>query len=236
MWWFTSLSEGEERSHMNLSDFSLGGHWGLAALMAVIASWILYKYLAPNGLREWRSAGLVQAFIIALYAEMYGFPLTIYLLTSFLGLNIPWLHMKGHLWSTLLGLGDVGAVVEMIIGLAFVLLGLALIFSGWHRIYKAQKKDELVTIGVYRYMRHPQYTGIFLALFGQLIHWPTAPTLALFPVIVWVYYRLSCKEEKAMLAKFGDEYRAYKKRVPMFFPRIEQWPVIFNRARTNAFI
>lgn len=221
---------------MNLSDFSLGGHWALAAIMAVIASWILYKYLAPKGLKEWRSAGLVQAFIIALYAEMYGFPLTIYLLTSFLGLDIPWLHMKGHLWSTLLGLGDAGAVVEMIIGLAFVLLGLALIFNGWYRIYKAQRKDELVTSGLYRYMRHPQYTGIFLALFGQLIHWPTAPTLALFPVIVWVYYRLSRREEKTMIARFGEEYRAYMRRVPMFFPRIEQWPVIFGGTRTNALI
>jgi len=221
---------------MNLSDFSLGGHWALAAIMAVIASWILYKYLAPKGLKEWRSAGLVQAFIVALYAEMYGFPLTIYLLTSFLGLDIPWLHMKGHLWSTLLGLGDAGAVVEMIIGLSFVLLGLTLIFNGWYRIYKAQKKDELVTGGLYRYMRHPQYTGIFLALFGQLIHWPTAPTLVLFPVIVWVYYRLSRREEKAMIEKFGEEYRAYMRRVPMFFPHIEQWPAIFGRARTNALI
>jgi protein-S-isoprenylcysteine O-methyltransferase Ste14 len=221
---------------MNLSDFSLGGHRGLAAIMVVIASWILYRYLAPKGLKEWRSAGLVQAFIIALYAEMYGFPLTIYLLTSFLGLDIPWLHMKGHLWSTLLGLGDAGAVVEMIIGLAFVLLGLTLIFSGWYRIYKAQKKDELVTGGPYRYMRHPQYTGIFLALFGQLIHWPTAPTLVLFPVIVWVYYRLSRREEKAMLAKFGEEYRAYMRRVPMFFPRIEQWRLVVGGGKANSSI
>jgi protein-S-isoprenylcysteine O-methyltransferase Ste14 len=236
MWWFIRLREGEKRSHMNLSDFSLGGHWALAAIMVVIASWILYKYLGPKALKEWRSAGLVQAFIIALYAEMYGFPLTIYLLTSFLGLNIPWLHMKGHLWSTLLGLGDVGAVVEMIIGLAFVLLGLALIFSGWYRIYKAQKKDELVTGGLYRYMRHPQYTGIFLALFGQLIHWPTAPTLVLFPVIVWVYYRLSRREEKAMLAKFGEEYRAYMRRVPMFFPRIEQWRLVVGGGKANSSI
>ena len=116
MWWFTGLSECENRSHMNLGDFSLGGHWALAAIMVVIASWILYKSLAPKGLKEWRSAGLVQAFIIALYAEMYGFPLTIYLLTSFLGLDIPWLHMKGHLWSTLLGLGDAGAVVRPFVG------------------------------------------------------------------------------------------------------------------------
>jgi protein-S-isoprenylcysteine O-methyltransferase Ste14 len=201
--------------------------------MAAIASWILYKYVAPRGLKEWRSAGLVQAFIIALYAEMYGFPLTIYLLTSLLEFDIPWLHMKGHLWSTLLGLGDAGAVAEMIIGLAFVLLGLTLIFRGWHLIYEARRKEQLVTHGVYRYMRHPQYTGIFLVLFGQLIHWPTIPTLVLFPFIVWAYYRLSRKEERTMLAKFGEVYKAYMKRVPMFFPRIKPCRVLFGGARTS---
>ncbi len=79
--------------------------------MIVIVSWILYSCLAPKSMKEWRNAGLVQAFIIALYAEMYGFPLTIYLLTSFLGIDIPWLHTKGHLWGTLLGLDDTGAGV-----------------------------------------------------------------------------------------------------------------------------
>jgi len=221
---------------MNVSHFSLGGHWVLAAIMAVIASWILYKYIAPKSLKEWRNAGLIQAFIIALYAEMYGFPLTIYLLTSFFGLDVPWLHMRGHLWATLLGLGETGALVEMIIGLALVVLGLALIFRGWYLIYKAQKKDELITGGTYQYMRHPQYTGIFLALFGQLIHWPTAPTLVLFPFIVWAYYRLSRREEKAMISKFGEEYRTYMRKVPMFFPRIEQWRLIFGGPKTNSSI
>ena len=82
---------------MNLDKIALGGHWGVAILMIVVAAWIIFRTLVPRSLKEWRNAGLVQAFIIALYAEMYGFPLTIYLLTSFLGLNIPWLHMKGHL-------------------------------------------------------------------------------------------------------------------------------------------
>lgn len=136
-----------------------------------------YEFLAPKSWREWRNAGLMQAFIIALYAEMYGFPLTIYFLTSFLGLDIPWLHMKGHLWATLLGFGYLGAFIEMLIGFIFVVLGLILIFKGWSLIYSYQKKNILVTEGIYQYMRHPQYTGIFLIVFGQLIHWPTVPTL-----------------------------------------------------------
>jgi len=205
---------------MNLDKIALGGHWGLAILMIIVAAWIIFRTLVPRSFKEWRNAGLVQAFIIALYAEMYGFPLTIYILTSFLGLDIPWLHMKGHLWATLLGLGNTGTIIEMIIGLAFVMGGIVLLFNGWYLIYKAQEKDELVTDGIYRYMRHPQYAGIFLALFGQLIHWPTLLTLLLFPVIALAYYRLSRKEEKAMIKRFGEGYKAYMGKVPMFFPKV----------------
>ena len=207
---------------MNSEDISLGGHWGLTIIMVVVASWILYKYVAPKSFKEWRNASLVQAFIIALYAEMYGFPLTIYILTSFFGIDIPWLHMKGHLWATLLGLGDTGATIEMIIGFLFVFVGLSLIFRGWYLIHGAHREDALVTDGIYQYMRHPQYTGIFLALFGQLIHWPTVLTLLFFPVVVLAYYRLARKEEKLMLARFGKEYRIYMQRVPMFLPRVRQ--------------
>lgn len=209
-----------------LESPGLGGAWTLTLIMIVLGLWIVVKYLAPKDWKEWRNAGLLQAFIIALYVEMYGFPLTIYLLTGFVGLDIPWLHFKGHLWAALLGLGETGAMIEMFIGLGFVLAGIALIFKGWYLVYKAQKKDKLVTDGTYRYMRHPQYTGIFLAIFGQLVHWPTLPTLVLFPFIVWLYYRLAKREERTMLEKFGQEYEAYRQRVPMFFPRLKDWKYV----------
>ena len=215
---------------MNYEDMSLGGQWGAMIIMIVIVSWILYSYLVPKNFKEWRNAGLVQAFIIALYAEMYGFPLTIYLLTSFLGIDIPWLHTRGHLWGTLLGLEDTGAMIEMFIGFAFILVGLMLMARGWRLVFSAQEKDELVTDGIYKYVRHPQYTGIFIALFGQLIHWPTVVTLLLFPVIAGAYYHLARKEEKAMISKFGEAYRAYMQSVPMFFPKLKNWPLVFERS------
>jgi protein-S-isoprenylcysteine O-methyltransferase Ste14 len=207
---------------------SLGGHWTLALIMIVIGLWIVFKYLAPKSWKEWRNAGILQAFIIALYVEMYGFPLTIYILTTFLGLHIPWLHFKGHLWAALLGLGETGAMIEMFIGLGIVVVGISLIAKGWYLVYRAQQEDKLVTEGVYRYMRHPQYTGIFLALFGQLIHWPTLPTLVLFPIIVGLYYHLAKKEEKTMLEKFGKEYEIYMQQVPMFFPKFEKWGKVLS--------
>ncbi len=215
---------------MNYEDMSLGGQWGAMIIMIVIVSWILYSYLVPKNFKEWRNAGLVQAFIIALYAEMYGFPLTIYLLTSFLGIDIPWLHTRGHLWGTLLGLEDTGAMIEMFIGFTFILAGLMLMARGWRLVFSAQEKDELVTDGIYKYVRHPQYTGIFIALFGQLIHWPTVVTLLLFPVIVGAYYHLARKEEKTMISKFGEAYRAYIQSVPMFFPKLKNWPLVFERS------
>jgi len=201
----------------------LGGHWTLTLIMILIGTWIVFKYLAPKSWKEWRNVGILQAFIIALYVEMYGFPLTIYLLTTFLGRNIPWLHFKGHLWAALLGLGETGAMVEMFIGLSIVVTGISLIARGWHLFYSAQQKDKLATERVYSYMRHPQYTGIYLALFGQLIHWPTLPTLVLFPFIAWMYYHLAKKEEKAMVEKFGREYEIYMQHVPMFFPGSTNW-------------
>lgn len=209
---------------------SLGGNWEITIIMIVVVSWILYKYIVPKNFKEWRNAGLIQAFIVALYAEMYGFPLTIYLLTSFLGIDIPWLHTRGHLWGTLLGLGDTGAMIEMFIGFIFIFAGLILMARGWKLIYGAQKTDGLITNGIYRYIRHPQYTGIFIALFGQLIHWPTVITLLLFPVIVWAYYHLARKEEKAMILKFGDAYRTYMLGVPMFFPKLKNWRLVFEES------
>ncbi len=201
----------------------IGGTWGLTAVMVVIVSWVLYRYLAPTSWKEWSRAGLIQAFIIALYAEMYGFPLTIYLLTGWLGIEVPWLHQSGHLWATLFGWGGAGAMIEMLIGYTVVFLGISLLVEGWREVYRATQKGELATGGLYAVVRHPQYTGIFLAIFGQLIHWPTIPTLALFPLIVWAYYRLARREERAMLARHGAEYAEYRRGVPMFFPRRGDW-------------
>ena len=133
----------------------IAGHWALTLIMIVIGTWIIVKYLAPKSWKEWRNVGIIQAFIIALYVEMYGFPLTIYILTTFLGLNIPWLHVKGHLWASLLGLGETSIMIEMFIGLGIVLIGISLIIRGWHLVYNAQQEGKQVTEGIYSYMRHP---------------------------------------------------------------------------------
>ncbi|MER1941882.1 isoprenylcysteine carboxylmethyltransferase family protein [Castellaniella sp. FW104-16D08] len=203
--------------------------WGIAAIMIVIASWIFYRYLAPKTWREWASAGLVQAFIIALYAEMYGFPLTIYLMVRFFGLDSA--NLSASLWSTLLGVGELGMMISMVLGYLLLFVGIGLFAQGWRELYRAQKEKRLATNGLYALVRHPQYTGLFIGLFGEgVVHWPTIFSVALFPVIVLVYWLLARNEEKRVLAEFGDEYRAYQRRVPMFIPRVSQWGRLVERS------
>lgn len=209
------------------------GAWAVAAIMVVVASWFFYRYLAPKSWREWAGAGLVQAFIIALYAEMYGFPLTIYLMVRFFGLDGT--TVSASLWSSLLGVGEWGMTIAMVLGYSLLFVGIGLFAQGWRELYRAQKEKRLATDGLYAFVRHPQYTGLFVGLFGEgIVHWPTIFSVALFPVIVLVYWLLARREEKRVLQEFGDAYRDYMLRVPMFFPRIGQWGALVRQSGVSG--
>ena len=206
--------------------------WALALIMIVFVSWLFYKYLAPKTWREWASAGVVQAFIIALYAEMYGFPLTIYLLARFGGLDRTVLN--ANLWTTLLGVGATGMMISMILGYLVAFFGISLFFKGWQQVYRARKENKLVTDGLYKLVRHPQYTGLFIALFGEgVIHWPTLFSVGLLPVIIFIYYRLAKREEANVIAEFGQEYLYYQKQVPMFIPHRAQFRSFIDQFGTT---
>ena len=193
------------------------GYWGIAAIVIVLISWAFYHYLAPKSWKEWTRAGLVQAFIIAFYAEMYGFPLTLYLLARVFGLDVAWTE-GGNLWAQLFGT-QLAHLIAMAVGYAFVIAGLLMIGSGWREVYRAQREGRLATGGLYGMVRHPQYTGIFVAIFGEgIVHWPTVVSVAMFPIIVAAYVLLARKEERQMLEQFGEQYRDYQRRVPMFIP------------------
>ena len=203
------------------------GAWAIAAIMIVIASWLFYRYFAPRTWREWAGAGIVQAFIIALYAEMYGFPLTIYLLARFSGLDRG--NLNASLWSTLLGFGEAGMMIAMVAGYGLLFVGVSLFIRGWRELYRARQENRLATDGLYTIVRHPQYTGLFIGLFGEgVVHWPTIFSLAVFPVIVIAYSLLARHEEEQMIERFEDEYRTYQRRVPMFFPQLGQWKLLFG--------
>ncbi len=212
--------------------FAHSGAWGIAVIMIVVASWLFYRYFAPKNWREWAGATVVQAFIIALYAEMYGFPLTIYLLARFFGLDRT--NLNANLWSSLLGWGETGMLISMIFGYALLFVGIGIFIQGWRELFRAHREKRLAVTGLYGLVRHPQYTGLFIGLFGEgVVHWPTLFSVALFPIIVLIYTLLARREEKRMLENFGDEYRTYRSHVPMFFPRAGQWRQFVERSNSK---
>lgn len=206
------------------------GIWIFAVFMIVIASWMFYRYLAPSTWREWAGAGMVQAFIIALYAEMYGFPMTIYLLVRYFGLDKS--HLNANLWSSLVGMGETGMFVAMVFGYGLLFVGIGLVIQGWRELHRARQQKRLVTDGLYALVRHPQYSGLFIALFGEgIVHWPTVFSVIAFPIIVLMYTLLARREEHKVIAEFGESYVEYQQRVPMFFPHWGEWKSLIQRSR-----
>lgn len=200
------------------------GFWFLVVVNVALFAFFILSFLTPLKKREWRSMGATLAFFVALFTEMYGFPLTIYILTGILGSKYPALnpftHASGHLWLVLFGGGPAMMTVIHLISNGLAFIGFAIMWKGWSLIHGA--KGELVTGGPYAYVRHPQYSGLFLVMIGMLIQWPTIITASMFPVLVFVYYRLSKREESDMVLLFGEEYRIYMGKTPMFMPRFKK--------------
>ncbi|MDO8455325.1 MAG: isoprenylcysteine carboxylmethyltransferase family protein [Burkholderiaceae bacterium] len=206
-------------------DQSAYGLWALVVFNSAIFIMFAYSFFKPETARDWRSFGAFSAFIVALFVEMYGFPLTIYLMSGWLQTQYPGLdilsHNSGHLWSTFLGeKGDPHFGVLHIGSYIFQGFGFFLLSNAWNVLYHAQRRHTLATAGPYARIRHPQYVAFVLILLGFLLQWPTLLTLVMFPVLLVMYARLATKEESEMATQFGDDYQEYAKRTPRFIPRM----------------
>lgn len=201
------------------------GNWLLVLFNIVLFLYFIKAAFRPRTKTDWTTYRTFGAFIVALFAEMYGFPLTIYLLTSYFGSNflgLDFTHNSGHLLNDLLGLkGDAHFSPIHILSNVFIVGGLIFLSSAWNVLYQASRKGVLATTGAYRYMRHPQYFAFILVIVGFLLQWPTLITLIMAPVLIVRYVTLARNEEKQMMTKFGQVYREYRSKTPGFFPSLK---------------
>lgn len=206
------------------NDAPAYGLWLLVFINTAVFVIFALSFARPRTKRDWRTFGAFAAFLVALFTEMYGFPLTIYLLSGWLASRYPGIdllsHNTGHLWETLLGwqgdphLNPLHILSNFVIAGGFILLAAA-----WDVLYKAQRASRIAMIGPYAYVRHPQYAGFILIMLGFLLQWPTLITLMMFPILVTVYVRLAKWEEREALAQFGQDYASYAAQTPAFWPR-----------------
>ena len=203
------------------------GLWSLVLVNSAVFIIFAFSFAKPQSKRDWRSFGAFSAFIVALFVEMYGFPLTIYLISGWLLSRYPNLdlfsHDAGHLWNTLLG-WDINPHFDPlhILSNLLVLAGFILLGAAWKVLYAAQRTGTLAVTGPYEHVRHPQYVGFVLIMFGFLLQWPTLVTLIMFPILVIMYVKLAQREEKEVLAEFGERYRRYMVSTPAFIPRLQR--------------
>ncbi len=204
---------------METTESHFGQWWSV--LIWIVLSGVFILFIPFYQKSQRRPASVYLGFMIAMAFEMFGIPMSMYILSWVLGRALP----EGFLWGHTLvkRIGYTG----MYVGTVLIVIGIALVVLGWKEVYrrywsKETGKGELVTNGIYRIIRHPQYTGFLLITLGMLLDWATLPMLIMWPIMVVLYYRLARKEEVEMEAEFGEAYRRYRMQTGMLLPRLRK--------------
>lgn len=209
---------------MEHESISAYGLWSMVVINSAIFIMFAYSFAPPQNKRDWRSFGAFSGFLVALFTEMYGYPLTIFVLSGWLAEHYPqidWLaHDSGHLLEMMFGweanphFGPFHVISNVLI-----IAGFFLVASAWKTLHTAQKQRRLATEGWYARMRHPQYVGFILVMTGFLFQWPTILTLAMYPILVFMYVRLAHREEAEVRRQQGEDYERYAQNIPAWIPR-----------------
>jgi protein-S-isoprenylcysteine O-methyltransferase Ste14 len=205
-----------------MNDYGYG-LWFLVVVNSLLVIVFAASFFHPRSKRDWRALGGFSAFVVALFTEMYGYPLSVYLLSGPLAGLIPGVnlsHNAGHLWNDLIGWkGDPHVSPFHLASYVFIVGGFWVIAAGWKHLYAAQRTGTLAMSGPYALIRNPQYAGFVLIMVGFLLQWPTFATLAMFPILLVVYRRLAIREEREVAKAFGTAWAEYAARTPRFVPR-----------------
>ena len=221
-YWPRDLQPRRSNAEENMSFEKWYGDWTAVFLITAVFLFFLFFLTRPRKPKEWRGAGLTSAFFISLFTEMFGIPLTIYVLAPVLGVKPKSFGMyESHLWAYLLSRTGIislkGSVsIVMILSTGLLILGFILLANGWKKVYRGGSK--LVTDGLYARVRHPQYLGLIVIVIAFLIMWPTILTVLLAPFLIAGYVLLAREEDRDLEEKFGDDFKHYRDTVPAFVP------------------
>ncbi len=213
------------------------GDWRDVVLVSGVLLLFVLGLVWPRGGAQWRNAGLFAAFLISLFVEMFGIPLTIFVLAPLLHLRaIDFGMNESHLWAYLLDRAQIlplawGVYLVMTVSMGLIAIGLAFVATGWVQVFGA--RHELLTSGIYRFIRHPQYLGLILVIVALNIQWPTIPTLLMAPILIVMYVRQAHREDRELEARFGSTFASYASRVPAFIPRVRRRTVLAEQTSAS---